>query len=283
MPDELAGLIGPLAGLVSGDTRGAGGRAAGAAGEFSQKALDELRRQFESAEGLITPFVASGLGALPGVVQGTTAQGLDERLAEIFNTDIFGTLAGERATALEGQLAAGGLTRSGTAIQEAANIPTSLGLDLENLLTGRATNLATAGQNAALGFGQIGGANAANIATVLGGQGRDVSSGILTDAQARATRGEQIGNLVTTAAGIFFSDPALKENVERISHVGDLILYQWDWIEAAKDTLIEQCSNIGFMADEVKEKYPQHVGEFGGFMVIDYPSLLDELEGSWLH
>lgn len=262
-------------------TGGEGGQAARTADPFFGQAIEELRRQFEITQENVDPFIQAGVGALPGVVQGTTASGLDERLAEIFGTDIFGSLVEERQRGVQGQLAAGGLTRSGTALQEAARIPTDIGLALENLLTGRQTNLATSGQNAALGLGGIGGQASAGIANTLIGQGQNLASGILTDAQARAAG---VGNLFSLgqlglqAGG--FSDRRLKENIEKITQIGDLNVYQWNWCSGAKGTIIEKCMTIGFMADEVEETHPDHVGDFHGLKFIDYPALLDELEAA---
>ena len=59
-----------------------------------------------------------------------------------------------------------------------------------------------------------------------------------------------------------------------------LKIYQWDWIEDVKDTVVSKFGTIGFMADEVKEKFPEFIGEFGGFMTINYSGLLDKLEGT---
>ncbi len=258
-------------------TSGAGGQAAQAADPFFSQAIEELRRQFDLTQENVSPFIEAGVGALPGVIQGTTAGGLDERLAEIFNTDIFGSLVEERQRGVQGQLAAGGLSRSGTALQEAARVPTDIGLALENLLTGRATNLATSGQNAALGLGGIGGTASLGIAGSLIGQGQNLSSGILADQQARAQGVQNVLSLGKTAAA-GFSDPRLKTNIEKIAKLGDLTIYEWDWIAGAEGTIIEKCMTVGFMADEVKEKYPEHVNEFCEFQTIDYPALLDDLE-----
>ena len=257
---------------------GSGGDAAGAQNGFIDKAIEELRRQFDITQENITPFLDAGTDALGGVIQGTTAGGLDERLAEIFNTDIFGSLVDERTRAVEGQLSAGGLTRSGGGLESIANVPTSIGLALEELLSGRLTNLAGSGQNAATGLGSLGAQNSSNIASLISQQGKNVGSGILADQQADAKGAQNLFKSAATAAAIFFSDPALKENVEKISDVADLSLCQWDWIPETEGTIIEKCGTIGFMADEVKEKYPQHVSEYGGFMVIDYPALLDQLQ-----
>jgi hypothetical protein len=187
-------------------------------------------------------------------------------------------LISERQRALQGQLAAGGLTRSGTALEEAAAIPTDLGSQIEQMLSGRTSALAGSGQNAAAQLGAFGADASSSLAGIQQQSGQAISSGILADQQARAQASQNFLNTAGTIGSIFFSDPALKENVEEIGETGGLKIVQWDWIEKTKGTMIEGCGTIGFMADEVKEVYPQHVYEFGGFMMIDYPALLDELE-----
>ena len=254
-------------------------RAAEIANQGAQQGIDELRRQFDVTQANIQPFVDAGAGALPLVQEGTTAEGLDARLGRIFDTDIFGSLVDERERAARGQLAAGGLTRSGTALEEIANIPTQLGLALEDLLTGRATGLAGSGQNAAAGLGALGAQNSGSIANLFEQQGQNTASGILGKAQAQSAG---LGQVLKLASGIFFSDPRLKENVESIGAIGNLTLVQWDWKDFCKDTIIEDCYTIGFMADEVEAKYPHHVGEFGGWKALNYPALLDELETKYM-
>tara|TARA_R110000796_G_scaffold163505_2_gene280432 strand:- start:3452 stop:4258 length:807 start_codon:yes stop_codon:yes gene_type:complete len=242
-----------------------------------QRAIAEQQRQLAETKANFDPFIQAGIGQIPALTQGASAGGLDARLAEIFGTDTFGALKDERTRALEGQLSAGGLTRSGTAIQEASAIPTDIGLALEQLLTGRSSNIAASGQNAAAGLGGISANTSGNIAQLLAQQGVSRGSGILGDAQSKAAGTQNIIDAASTAA-IFFSDPSLKENIEKVGQIHDLNLYEWDWIEDTKGTMIEQCGTIGFMADEVEELYPHHVAEFGGFMVVDYPALLDEME-----
>jgi len=262
----------------------AGTDAARAAAEARDREIVELRRQFNVTQQNIQPFVQAGAGQLGALTQGASIGGLDERLREIFSSESFQSLIGERTEAVEGQLSAGGLSRSGTAIQEAANIPTSLGFDIENLLTGRSQTLAGSGQNAAVGLGALGAQTSGRIGASLAGRGQDTASGILADQQAEAQGTQNALNLAATVGSIFFSDPALKENIEKISSIGDLSLYQWDWIPETKDTIIGKCGTIGFMADEVKEKYPHHVSDYCGFMTIDYPALLDEMESEeWRH
>ena len=257
-----------------------GSKAADAQVQANQASIDEMKRQFGITQKNIAPWLEAGKEALGATQQSATPQGLDALLSQIFNTDIFGSLVDKRTRAVEGQLAAGGLTRSGTALQEAARVPTDLGLALENMLTGRQSGMSNTGVNAAIGLGELGQANSGGIASLMNQSGQAISSGIITDQQAQAQGQQNLFNAAATIGGMFmgFSDSRLKENIEQVSTIHDLGVFQWDWAEFTKGTLVEGCSNIGFMADEVAEKYPHHVGEFGGFMVIDYPALLDELE-----
>lgn len=238
-----------------GSKKSAGSRGASAANEFAELAINELR-----------PFSEAGVAQLPGLAAGATAGGLDARLAELFNTDIFGSLVGERTRGIEGQLAAGGLTRSGTALDEIAQIGPDLALALESLLTGRSQGLAAQGAGAAGG-----------IADLLTGQGQNVASGILSGGQAQAAGIGQAIDVATTAAGFFFSDRRLKTDAVQVSDIMGLAVYQWDWIPQTKGTLIEVCPTLGFMADEVRERYPDRVGEHCGWLFVDYTGVLDDL------
>lgn len=265
-----------------GGGKDSGSDSADAQVEAERERIAEIKRQFGITQENISPYLDAGTGALSSVISGSTIGGLDSTLADIFKSSTFGSLLDERTRAVEGQLSAGGLTRSGTAIQEAAAIPTDLGLALESLLTGRSQQLANTGVNAAIGQGNIGANASAQIGDALSSIGQAESSGVLADSQAQAQQTQQLVQMATTAA-MFFSDPSLKENVEKISEAGGLSVYQWDWKDFTKGTLIDGCQTIGFMADEVKEKHPEYVYEFGGVMVIDYPKLLDKLELEHAH
>jgi len=282
----------------------AGGNAAAVQKQANDEAIAELKRQFGVTQKNIKPFLNAGKGMLPDVIEGTTASGLDSRLANIFNTDIFGSLVDERTRAVEGQLAAGGLTRSGTAINEAADVRSDIALMIEDMLNGRATNLAGSGQNAALGLGSLGAQNSSSIANLLNSSGVAGAEGILTDARSSGQAGQNglnlaaaFGGAAVDAGGVgslvsgFFSDPRLKENIEEIGTIYienpnnkeeplELSLSQWDWVKQTKDTIVSQCPTIGFMADKVKEIFPEYVSEFGGFMMVDYPRLLNRLEAA---
>ncbi len=271
--------------MGKGDDSGA--RAAQEANRFSQQGIDELRRQFELTQANVDPFIQAGLGQLGALEEGTTAEGFGARLARIFSGGALDPLIEERTRAAQGQLAAGGLTRSGTALQEISAIPQDIGLAIESLLTGRSANLAGRGQSAALGLGQIGGASAANIASLFAGQGANIIGGAQQDAQSRSgSFGDVLGFLGSAAGGIgaaggfgkFFSDRNLKENVEPIGKIGPLTLYQWDWIPETKDMIINIFPTMGFVADEVKQHFPKFVKEICGFDCVDYRGVLDQIE-----
>ncbi len=201
----------------------------------------------------------------------------------------FSALREDRERAAQGQLAAGGLTRGDPGGSEIAGIGGDLALALEDQLFGRQAGLANQGLNATsnlagLRMGQN--QNRANlinqrgqiVANGLRGEAEAQSSGILGDAQADAAGRQNNVNTALTAAGIFFSDPRLKQNMEPIGRIADLTLYEWDWIPEVVGTIVTTEMMTGFNADEVKALYPHHVEEWGGFNVINYPTLLEELQ-----
>lgn len=214
-------------------------KAAAAQTEAQQRAIDEMKRQFGITQENIDPFIQAGTAALPQFAANTTVGGLDQQLGQIFGSENFQNLRDERTTALQGQLGAAGLTRSGTALQEAANVPTQLGFDIENLLSGRTSALTGLGQESALGLGGLGQQNSGAIAGLLQGQGQSQAQGILGAQQAKAGGfgnllglgsflggtdfGQEVGGKINTGlSNLFFSDPRLKTNVREISKIKDL-------------------------------------------------------------
>lgn len=266
--------IGRAFGIGAGDPAAEARNALQAA---SGQARGTIEEEFGRVSGTLDPFVTAGAEALPGVVQGTTAGGLDERLREIFGGESFRALTGERERAVRGQLAAGGLTRSGTAVQELANVPTELGFQIENLLAGRQTGLAGQGFGAATTLGQFGAGSAANVANIQRGVGQSEAAGIISGAEAESAGATNV--LRGLSGGLsFFSDRRLKTNIVKVRDIGELGWYRWDWIPGTEDTIVSSCDNEGFMSDEVKQHFPDHVYEFGGFDVLDYSSIVKELE-----
>ncbi len=120
----------------------------------------------------------------------------------------FDALKNERMRAVQSQLGAGGLTRSGTALQEIADVPTDLGMQIEQMLYGRQGNLAQIGQgaeqslysggiNAASGLGQLGAQTAGNIQQGYANMGQAQGAGALTGAQSMAAGINGVGRALT--------------------------------------------------------------------------------------
>jgi len=64
-----------------------------------------------------------------------------------------------------------------------------------------------------------------------------------------------VGNMI----GSFFSDSALKENLEEIGEFKGCTLYVWDWNEEAAIVGADEQSPLGCIAQEVQELYPDMV------------------------
>ena len=269
--------------------KNAPGRAATAANQGLSLGIDEIKSQFGDTQSSFAdaiaqflPFLQAGTGQLGALEQGATVGGLDERLGEITSSDTFGNIVDERTRATQGALGAGGLTRSGTAVEELSAIPQDVALAIEEMLTGRSkgladTGLAAAGASGGLtsALGGIGSNVSSAIASLLGQQGENTSSGILGKAQAQAAFGSQVAGLGTA---LLLSDPRLKVNIEPVAELADLTVYQWDWHPELEGSFVFTMPTTGFLTTEVEEKYPQHVFEFGGYKGIKYIELLDEMD-----
>lgn len=132
------------------------------------------------------------------------------------------------------------------------------------------TNAAAAGiNNAAFQTGQgiMGSANAL-------GQGQIGAANAI--AQGRQNTFNNIMAAGQLAAS-FFSDPTMKENMEKVGEYGGLNVYEWDWKEEYKDEFGTEM-NIGFNADEVEREYPQYVETRGRKKKINYDGLMAELQ-----
>lgn len=166
-----------------------------AAGAF----IDEQRAGEDVAAGFQQPFFQEGVNAIGRGREGTTIGGLDARFNRLRDTDLFGSLLGERTKAVQSGLSAGGLTRSGTAVEELAGVPTELLLELENMLTQRATRR----REGDLNRGFAAGSNLTNL-RARGGvlRGEAQSSGIITDAQAKAAQTQGLIDFASAFAPI---------------------------------------------------------------------------------
>lgn len=271
-----------------------GGDAAEAIQQANALAIKELRRQFDKSEKNIQPFIDAGSGALGDVISGSTLEGFGDTLRRIFSGGDLDPLVDERTEAARAGQAAVGLSRSGPALEEIAAIPQDLALALEDTLFGRQAGLTNTGLSGANSLGQFGANASQGVANLFSQTGRAQASGINQDAQTRSGNIGQISKIGGSILGSkgfasafpkiasFFSDPNLKENVEEIGEIcllsGSLKLYQWDWKPECKGTIVECYPQVGMMADEVKELYPEFVIPYGGYDTVAYQPLLTHLE-----
>lgn len=273
-----------------------------------------IESQFGQTQANLQPFITAGQEGLADVQQGATIPGFSERLNEIFGTDIFNRLRGERRQDIGFQLAATGQRRSGTGLETIANIPNELALALENLLTQRSGALSSQGLGAAGTLGQFGAQKEGAITALRSGTGEAQAGGFLQDQRSKTSGfqnllglgssviggglgglpegalsgifgGGSIGGFASGALqGLFFSDLNLKCNVFVIGEImmrDGIVLkvYKWKWIPETEGTVIEMFKelDVGFMAQDVKKVYPQHVYNVGDYLVIDYEGLHAEM------
>ena len=128
----------------------------------------------------------------------------------------------------------------------------------------RLSGLSGAGQNAVTNIGQFGQATAGNVANLMNQQGQATAAGTLGAQQARS---QGAGNLLSLGAA-FFSDSKLKENINKIGKIGVLNVYEWKWKTTGLD-------DVGFIAEEVKEHFPDIVEEHNGFLRVDYNQAIE--------
>lgn len=277
------GFFSDVIGAVTGKTGANAARdAAGISAGAQREGLEELKRQFGITQANLAPFLNFGTGAIPGAEQGLSVGGIDEMLGQIFGSESFGNLREERERSIQGQLGATGQSRSGFGLEQIADVPTDLGLQLEQLLFGRNQGAVNLGQNTAVSAGALGAQGAQGISNQLSNIGSTGAAGITNAAGAEAAGMQNLLNIggAGLIAGLTgaFSDPRLKTNVRPHCKVGPLTLCEWDWKPEFADTIVSKFPEIGFMSSDVREHYPEYVDAFGGYDVIDYPKLLERLE-----
>lgn len=79
------------------------------------------------------------------------------------------------------------------------------------------------------------------------------------------------------AAGGFFSDEQLKENIQFVQAVGPINFYQWDWTPEAIAIGAGDQDTYGVLAQEVAEIYPDVVINNGNYLTVDYQKLYSRL------
>ena len=179
------------------------GRAGEIQSQFNQRGIDATGRQLAETRADLLPFLQGGTEAFGRSAANATRNGFEGNIADILGGDAFKELRDERLRVAEGQLSSGGLTRSGTALQDISNIPTNLALQIEELLSGRTNNVANTGFNAAQNLGQFGSKSADSIASLIGGQGSALANGVFGDAKARQFQDDRRTQGIKDIAGSF--------------------------------------------------------------------------------
>ena len=78
------------------------------------------------------------------------------------------------------------------------------------------------------------------------------------------------------------SDRRLKKDIKQIgTHANGLAMYSWQWNDEAQSRGFDIYPTEGFMAQEAREVYPQHVHVHpSGYLMLDYASLSNEAMGA---
>lgn len=261
------GIIGATTGALGG-LLGTGDSSARRAG---QAGADQTAALFKEYLGLLKPGIEQGTGALKGLGQYSSAEGLGNLYDSISGSELATSMMADRERAAGQALAGAGLRRSGAAAREAASIPTDVISQIMSTIMGNQQNIAS------LGLGQ-----GSTALSAVGGFGDAMNQKYQIQQGGADRKSGILGGLLNAGGSILgglFSDPRLKTNVEVVGQIGPLALYTWDWVEGAEELGVVM--NHGFMADEVAEHYPQHVYpvEVSGveLLTVDYGSLLNDL------
>lgn len=248
---------------------------------LDDRSVQQMMEMLGLSQQRFNPIAQSGLGMMPTVQQAGTVQGMDARLGQIFGSDAFASLRDQRMRAMQNQLNQSGMRRSDAGLQQVANVPTELGFALEEALYGRQSDMLGMGYQAASDISGLENNVAANIANIRAGHAANAMNERIADRQANAARNQNNTNTVmalASMAAMFFSDPRLKTNTQKIGQIKELGLYTWDWIEGVPDWVGRM--KTGFLTTEVKEHYPQHVYSIHGIDAVDYASLAEELRAA---
>lgn len=300
MPDPFsAAIVGGtslLGGLVQGN---AAKQASKAQTQAAQQGIDEQRRQFEESKRILSPYTMAGTEAIGGLrpyaeagvgalEQQQILLGLRGREAQQAAIQQLEQGAGFQAQVRQGEeallqraSATGGIRGGNLQAALAQFRPQMLQQAIEDqygrlggmTALGQTTtqNIAQLGQASAAGQSAAGLQTGANIANLFGQQGAARAGARLAEGQAASNvlnlPGQFLG--MQYGAGIAkptlgFSDRRLKKNVARLGTRSDgLGVYEFEYIWGGG-------RQIGLMAQEVVNIYPDAIGESHGYMTVDY-------------
>ncbi len=271
----IVGVVGAVAGSRS--AKSAAKTAARAQTQAADLSVAEQRRQFDETQRLLGPSIEAGdtarqqqlalLGLLGEEAQQTAQTQFAESPGQQFIRER------QQRALVRNQAAIGGLGGGNirTALQEqAAGFAAQ---DFGNQFN-RLAGLSGAGQTAATNIGQFGQTTAGNISNALTNRGEAIASGAFGKGQAQANLISNLTSAGTTLAQNptvqgFFSDSRMKKSIRKIGRIGRLNVYEWIW----KATGLE---DVGFIAEEVKQEFPDLVQEHNGFLMVNYDQAIAE-------
>jgi len=187
----------------------------------------------------------------------------------------------------------GGLARG---IDQARKDAIAAVANQQNILDQNRINalLSAAGMGGGL-FGQTSTQTGGGPSALSSGLGGAITGATLGNAIGPALAGSGLGSAlgVTAAnagglgaalgAGLsLFSDKRLKKDIKQIgTHANGLAMYSWQWNDEAQSRGFDIYPTEGFMAQEAREVYPQHVHVHpSGYLMLDYASLSNEAMGA---
>lgn len=144
------------------------------AGYFQQGAQDasnEMRLGNQQAYGILDPAAQAGMGALNNLYASATPEGYAANIQNLSQGGVFDPLVAQNRRTLQSELAAQGLTRSGSGMSQMSQIPLNTLMGIEGSLSNRLVNTAQLGLPSLSAQAQMAmntGTGLSNIASGLG-------------------------------------------------------------------------------------------------------------------
>ncbi len=157
------------------DITGAGGLSREALSGSMGLSRDALAGGLESATGTLQPLADIGMGALDYLQAGATPGGYASNIEQLRTGGSLDPLIAENRRNVESELAAQGLTRSGSGITELSQIPIETIMGIESNLYGRQGGVANYGLPAVSNIAQLQSQYGTNLANLERGYGQDVA------------------------------------------------------------------------------------------------------------
>jgi len=238
----------------------------------------------------IAPWTALFTQAQPGVQQYANLMGLNgpagsqSALATLAQTPGYQFSLGQGNNAINAQAAATGMLGSGNQATALSNYNQGAaqqiyGQYMQGLMpylqqqTGAAGGISSGWENLANAQAQLQETWLDAMMSAMSAAGASQDQAAMADkSMFSSLLGGGLG-LLSKGLGGLFSDERLKENIEPVGELYDgLKVYRYNY-------LWDETPQIGVMADEVEEKYPEAVSEVGGYKMVRYDKATDYAAG----